>query len=248
MAKKRGGVGGLVAVALLVWGIAGFFAWRRYGAAPVADVGPAKDPTAATASGAPPVAVAGPGSAAASGVAPAAASGEAAPSTAPKPAAPVPADTDVCVATLFPEGSFKGPADFAFVCREANAMRGGLAVKARLINGADGKVTDAMREWAGLEWYEMAAFSFLRARCCARPVTLAWRFKPACPLQKVLDEIELVVRSRDDAKLAPVIAEYTKTVRCLNKLGQSKNFGHTVPPGAGATLISNMLKRNGHAL
>jgi hypothetical protein len=260
MAKKRGGVGGLVAIALVVWVAAGFFAWRRYGA--TTDATAAKDSAVAsgapTTTAAPPAAPAAPPASSttvAASAATAAASAATAPPASSKPAAPapqaeasIPADTNKCVAGLFPEGSFKGPADFAFVCLEANAPRGGLSVKARLIHGADGNVTDAMREWAGLEWYEMAAFSFLRARCCARPVKLAWRFEPACPLQKTLDDFEAAVRARDDAKLAGAVEEYTKTVRCLNKLGQSKNFGYNVPPGAGATLVGKMLERNGHRL
>ena len=51
---------------------------------------------------------------------------------------------------------------------KTDPRRGATALRSRVVlASADGRPTDAMREWALLSWYEMAAFAVVRGRCCA---------------------------------------------------------------------------------
>ena len=54
----------------------------------------------------------------------------------------------------------------------------------KMVVGAGGKLTDGMREWAGLGWYEAAAYGVLRARCCPTPAPLKWSFNLVCPVDQ----------------------------------------------------------------
>ena len=136
------------------------------------------------------------------------------------------------------------PPKFKFLCTETNALKGGLEMRSRIIVGAKGGVSDAMREWAGLDWHEMAAFSTLRARCCAPPLpALEYNFKLVCPLDKALDAMEAAVSARDKTAFDAASADYREQVSCLSKFGQGSNFGRNGPPGSGTQAFDKLTQR-----
>jgi hypothetical protein len=85
-------------------------------------------------------------------------------------------DVTACVEPLFPAGSFDGSADLSFVCTEGDPIKGGTAVRVELVRTRR-NLSEGMKEWALLGWYEMAAFTVIQARCC-----------PALPRPKLPDE------------------------------------------------------------
>ncbi|HSN98808.1 MAG TPA: hypothetical protein VLS89_11005 [Candidatus Nanopelagicales bacterium] len=147
---------------------------------------------------------------------------------------------DACVAPLFPEGTFsKKIPDLSFVCTEPDPRRGVGHIKKQVVLGtANGLVSDGMREWALLGWYELAAFAVLRARCCqdAPPLTLPPTPPPCAPLDKTLDELgaaAIAAPSIDDPAYKAVQKRFHDTLYCLVRTGGTSIFGHTGPPRGG---------------
>ncbi len=218
----------LLAIAVGVWLVAGYFFWIRQpsnAAAPPPPT-PSSDPSNDPASAPPPPANEPPASAR--------------PATAPPP------DVDACVKRAFaPDslGSASTPT-FGFVCDETNPLKAGTEMRARLLLAAGrGVVTPAMRLWAGLGWYEMAALSLLRAHCCGDLAPLTFHFKLACPIDEALARWETVIRTGDRAQIDAAVDDYHQAVRCLSQFGQSQNFGRDAPPGADITPLREIIAR-----
>jgi hypothetical protein len=152
------------------------------------------------------------------------------------------ADATDCVRALFPRGSFdyRKPT-FAFVCEQADPLKGGTEVRSQLVLGGGQNVTDGMRLWAGLGWYEMAAYSVLRAHCCANPPELRWNFKLVCTVDQSLAKLEAAVAKKDKAAVAEAAEGYLGDARCLSQFGQGRNFGQAAPPGAGRASFEKLL-------
>lgn len=222
----------LILCALLIWAAAVYFALKGprslLGSAPTADT---TQPAAST-SGEP----AASQTASAAGSATGAATGS---------AASAPADTSACVAALFPEQTFKAKPDFAFVCKEDNALTGATEVKSQVVLGSNGGVSQGMRLWAGLGWYHMAAYSLLRTHCCADAPKLTWKFDLMCPVDERLAELETAMRAKDIDALDAAIERYTKEVRCLSKFGQANNFGQSSGAGAGVLALRKLFEKAG---
>ncbi|RLB64126.1 MAG: hypothetical protein DRI90_05360 [Deltaproteobacteria bacterium] len=225
----------LVAVAVGIWVVAGYFAVqgpRSLLAQGTADVPPQPLASELTPSSAVPLA-----SSLAPAVSPPSAT-KAAPSATAQPM-----DTSACVAAIFSPGTFRKKPNFEFLCTQTNPRIGGLDVRARVVLGASGNVTDGMREWAGLGWYEMAAYGLLRARCCSSSPPLKWTFDLVCPVDESLARLQKAVAARDQAAIQEAVKDYTKQVICLSKFGQAENFGQTASPGAGITAFNVLLGR-----
>jgi hypothetical protein len=75
--------------------------------------------------------------------------------------------TTTCVAGYLPKGAFAKPPDVSWMCKERDPREGGIKLRAAVVQGAPaGAPTDAMKLFARLGWYEMAAFAVIRAGCC----------------------------------------------------------------------------------
>ncbi len=83
-----------------------------------------------------------------------------------------PGDITGCVSDLFPEGTFDGLQDLAFVCEQPDARKGASTMRSRVVIGARGNVTKGMHEWSRLEWHELAVWAIFRHACCADPAPL----------------------------------------------------------------------------
>ena len=209
-------------------------------------------PAAVTPGGdAPPATTAAPSSAPSSSSAAPAATSSAGPmpstdttATAEVAATPAPEageDVAACMMPLFAKGTFKRGAspDFGFVCSEADPRRGVAAIKKQVVlAGAKRNVSEGMREWALLGWYELASYSVMRARCCpgAPPLKLPAPPPPCQPLETALDELgaaALVAKTPKDKALEAAVKRYTKEVYCLVRAGGTSLFGYVGPPKGG---------------
>jgi hypothetical protein len=246
----------LVGLAIVVWAAAAYFAFSKAIQAP-------SSPATSTAVSEPPTAIVGATAApslpagstqvassaqvagaqvASAQVASAAAGDSSAPAVTQSAATAPAADATECVRALFPRGSFdyRKPT-FAFVCEQADPLKGGTEVRSQLVLGGGQNVTDGMRLWAGLGWYEMAAYSVLRAHCCANPPELRWNFKLVCTVDQSLAKLEAAVAKKDKAAVAEAAEGYLGDARCLSQFGQGRNFGQAAPPGAGRASFEKLL-------
>ena len=247
-AAPRGRAGVIVVAALVI--VAVLIAWLLLGqSAP-----PASGSTSAAETGAP--AATAPGGAATPAPATAAPSSSAAPAAAPSAgttataevtAAPAPGargEIEACMTPLFARGTFDKSAksaktDFGFVCGETDPRRGVAAIKKQVVlGGAKRSVSDGMREWALLGWYELASYAVMRARCCpgASPLTLPEPPPPCQPLEKALDQLgaaALVAKDAKDKALSAALKQYTEGVYCFVRAGGTTLFGYEGPPKGG---------------
>jgi serine/threonine protein kinase len=98
--------------------------------------------------------------------------------TAKAPAGPTaktpstPGEITRCVSDFFPEGTFDGLQDLAFVCEQPDARKGASTMRSRVVIGARGNVTKGMHEWSRLEWHELAVWAIFRHACCQDPAPL----------------------------------------------------------------------------
>lgn len=216
----------LMTLAALVWLVAGYFATRKKPTEGSAA-------TAASTSAAP-----------AGGAAETATPSAAATASASAESTAAAGDVDACVRGLFPDKAFsERTPKFDFVCTQTDAVRGATEIKSILVVEGRGGVTQGMRDWAGLEWYALPAFSLMRVTCCAKPPVLEWNPKPACPVDEALRKFEEVAPNGSDEALEAAIEGYGKTARCLEQFNQRRAFGQTGPPGAGGTALKRFLAR-----
>lgn len=209
---------GLVALAVLTWGAAGYFAATR--PPPVAP-----EPTVASAAPPPPAAVT-------------------ASATAPLPAPPSPS---ACVASLLAPDTFSEPPELDSICAQPHPFKAFTALKAVVVGAAGARLTEGAKELAGLGWYELAALATIRAKCCPAPVPLEWPFALACPMDDAVAKLEaaLAPDPPDDDALAAALDGYRTQAICLYKFGQGPNFGRDAMPGAEKAAFDKILARAG---
>jgi hypothetical protein len=219
----------LVMAFLVIGGVIGFFLLQRlWGASP----GTPQAEGAASARSS--LSVAMPGSA----PAPASASASAAPSASANAGdEPRSGDVGVCMQQLFPPDTFAQPPTLDFVCTERDPYKGGVALRVKVIRagGAAGDVTEGMREWSMLGWYEMAAFAVGRALCCPNAQTLKSIHRiDTCPLTDRLAALGAAALGSDDAAVRAALKDYAAVLRCLVAAGTASTFGQPGPPDPGS--------------
>jgi serine/threonine-protein kinase len=203
-------------------------------AAPPAPSAPAPAPTAATlTAAAPPQPALPPPSA----IAPV-------PSASSPPAASAAVATNegvtACAVRHFAPDAF--PAndvpDLGWICRETDPRRGAAGLKQRVVaagaRAGAGTVTNAMRDWAALHWYEMASFAVIRARCCpdAGPLGLPPPVGVCAPLDRSLDEIGAAAVGRGDLEAA--LARHRSAIHCALGSGAAADYSYKSAPTGGA--------------
>jgi eukaryotic-like serine/threonine-protein kinase len=147
------------------------------------------------------------------------------------PAAPTRVDdVGACMRGLFAEGSFARPvgASLDFVCAERDPRKGASLVKEVVVRASQGRVTDGMREWALLGWYELAAYAALRGRCCPGAEPLELPVTPgSCPdFGDALRAISAAARPEaPEASFAEASAAFDASLRCVLRSRQTKAFG-----------------------
>jgi hypothetical protein len=106
-----------------------------------------------------------------------------------------------------------------------------------------GRATQGMQEWASLGWYQLAAYTYLRGRCCTSAEKYLWSFKLSCPIDQALTKIEKAAQARDAAAVEAAVEDYKREATCLARRGQAPNFGQKKMPGSGHTALQRMLAR-----
>jgi hypothetical protein len=139
-----------------------------------------------------------------------------------------------CVANYLPKGAFGKSPDFSWLCTEADPHKGSQSLRVAVVGSAPkGSVTDAMKLFARLGWYDMAAYAVVRAGCCEdpKPLSTPEPGKGCDPLAESLHDIAKAViagRSHDDA-----FKKYTAAIHCELSLGRSPLLGRTQRPQPG---------------
>jgi len=165
------------------------------------------------------------------------------------------ANTDVdpmtCMRGLFPADTFEHPTepDLMFVCEENDPRKASGDLRGAVVTGRGrrGDVTTAMKEWAMLGWYEMAALAAIRGKCCpnATKLKLPPTPEPCLSVEESLNNIAAAAAlgaSLDSMENG--VADYKKTLFCLLKIGAMRSYGrHPTPSGGERTTLKKTLQR-----
>lgn len=178
------------------------------------------------------------------------ASSSASASAAAKPAAP-PDDELACFSQLMPGDAFGDTEpDLKQACTGRRAYPTTLVLKSAVVAAGGTDVTDAMREWSKLGWFETAAFAAMRAHCCpdAKALTVSNTFA-VCQLEEALAYVTNAID--DDEKMAEALKEYESAIMCLTRRGWANAFGRGGPPYGGEKahferIMSRIKKARGH--
>jgi hypothetical protein len=148
-----------------------------------------------------------------------------------------------CTASYLPKGAFGKAPDVAFLCTETDPRIGAGKLHAAVVSAATkGGVppTDAMKIFARIGWYDMAAFAVVRAGCCpeAPPISLP---DSQCGMDASLRAIgEAVIASKPTVD--PLKA-YTDSIHCELNRGGAKWLRRSERPAGGEdTAFLELLK------
>ncbi len=148
----------------------------------------------------------------------------------------------------FPADSFDASTDFAFLCTEADPAKLAAAVRAELVRSHH-NLSDGMKEWALLGWYELPAVALVRSRCCpASAPPLALPDTGACPpITQVLGTLATAAAATSDPSdkaLQKAVDGYTTDVYCAVRSGFAHRFGRRDKPEGGEdTTFAKFLAR-----
>ena len=120
--------------------------------------------------------------------------------------------------------------DFSFLCEEDDLRSLASKLGAKIWNGGEGAsgnggpVTDAMKRWSGLGWYEIAATAVVRRACCpaAASVNLPPNQGPCKQLAEVVEDVAKRPIREVDARTRA--ATYGEAVFCLYYYGVKRPY------------------------
>lgn len=138
-----------------------------------------------------------------------------------------------CMMAQLPPGAFANTPSAEWLCLTTDPRRGADLIRTALVRDPPaGDVTDGMRLWSRLNWYRMAGFTVIRARCCkdAAPLVLP-RSSHCGDLGSILNELARVVAAR--SAYHATLDAYTQTVRCYSLAGLARPFHLEFPLGGG---------------
>lgn len=138
-----------------------------------------------------------------------------------------------CVSGYLPKGSFEKVPDMSWVCEESDPRLGAEKLRVAIVSGARGNVSDAMKIFARIGWYDMAAFAVVRAGCCenSKPLSLPEPSPGCSPISDALRDIgSAVVAQRSYEE--PLKA-YTAAIHCEMNAGKGPALHHPNRPVGG---------------
>ncbi|MES1173011.1 MAG: hypothetical protein ABUL62_01690 [Myxococcales bacterium] len=138
-----------------------------------------------------------------------------------------------CVSGYLPKGTFDKAPDMSWVCEESDPRNGAEKLRVAVINGGKGTTTDAMKIFARIGWYDMAAFAVVRAGCCenAKPLSLPPPSANCTAMEDSLREIgSAVVASRSYEE---PMKTYTAAIHCELNAGKGVALRHPARPVGG---------------
>src|SRR5690606_36450848 len=104
-----------------------------------------------------------------------------------------------CVAGYLPQGSFVVTPDLDWVCGEADPRIGAERLRTAIVFGGNQvQVTEAMKIFSRIGWYDMPAYAVVRAGCCpdAKPLELPEVVEPCPDMTGALRDIAKAVLSQ----------------------------------------------------
>jgi hypothetical protein len=125
-----------------------------------------------------------------------------------------------CVAAHLPPDTFRGlGADagdgFAFLCAGEDLRGLASQLHRKIVLGGAGQITDGMKHWSSLGWFELPATAVVRRACCPppSPVTLPPNQGPCKQLAEVVEEVARMPLREADAHTRS--AMYGEAVFCM---------------------------------
>jgi hypothetical protein len=150
-----------------------------------------------------------------------------------------------CVAGYLPEKAFDKAPDLGSFCAETDPRKGAEKLRIAIVAGAPKGQgpTDAMKIFARLGWYEMAAFAVIRAGCCPDATALSLpEAKAECAIidsLKDLGETVSAVKPIDEP-----LKRYTEAIHCEVNKGGGRALGRSGRPVGGEdTAFLELVKR-----
>jgi eukaryotic-like serine/threonine-protein kinase len=138
-----------------------------------------------------------------------------------------------CVSGYLPKGTFEKAPDMSWVCEESDPRNGAEKLRVAVINGGKGTTSDAMKIFARIGWYDMAAFAVVRAGCCenAKPLSLPPPSANCTAMDESLRDIgSAVVASRSYEE---PMKTYTAAIHCELNAGKGVALRHPTRPVGG---------------
>jgi hypothetical protein len=139
-----------------------------------------------------------------------------------------------CVAGYLPPNTFGKAPDLAFVCSESDPRNGAEKLHGAVVTGAPrGQVTEAMKIFAKIGWYDMAAFAVVRAGCCpdAAPLGIPKLSDSCSKMDESLREVgDAVVAMKP---VEPALKKYTESIHCELNSGRSNVLRRKERPAGG---------------
>lgn len=154
-----------------------------------------------------------------------------------------PIDPNACITALFPKGTFEDDAPLASICDESDPRRGAAVLHREIARRGliSRTTTKAMRAWAQLSWYEMAAVATTRGACCDAKEPIQFELPPSlgtCPaLAPTLDALAKTAAGAEGADAAA--HAFREGVLCIDRAHRLNTnlespYSYKGPPPAGA--------------
>ena len=159
-------------------------------------------------------------------------------------AASAPGGLAACVASYFPAGTFTGSEDFDFMCKDTDFRGINSLLYRRIVVAGAGKVTPGMREWSGLDWFEMPTTAVIRARCCPAPVAKPQLPPASGPCPQIADVLENLPSMVHPDTVKQAADSFNDAVICMYKHGIPRRYSYgKQPTGSNQYLFEQFLTR-----
>ena len=140
-----------------------------------------------------------------------------------------------CVMGYLPQNTFGSAPDFSGFCDVADPRVGADKLRVAIVASAPktGGATTAMKIFARIGWYDMAAFAVVRAGCCpdAKPLELPEASKTCGDMGAALREVGQEVVANHPAEDS--LKKYTAAIHCELNVGRGQAFRKAERPAGG---------------
>ena len=140
-----------------------------------------------------------------------------------------------CVIGYLPKNTFMSAPDFSGLCDQADPRAGADKLRVAIVASGPktGGASDAMKIFARIGWYDMAAFAVVRAGCCpeAKPLELPEPSKTCDNMAEALRNVGQEVVANHPAEES--LKKYTAAIHCELNAGHGQSFRKAERPTGG---------------
>jgi len=140
-----------------------------------------------------------------------------------------------CVMGYLPKNTFGSAPDFSGLCDQVDPRSGADKLRVAIVASAPktGGATEAMKIFARIGWYDMAAFAVVRAGCCpdAKALELPEASKTCSSMAAALQEVGTEVVANHPAE--EPLKKYTAAIHCELNVGRGQVFRKAERPAGG---------------